>query len=134
MRAQIFCLSFSVAPGTAACISLTHEYPSAPEQLPLEAMLARLKPWLETPAQAKLGQNVKYDPCVRQPRDEVRGYRHDTLLQSYVLEVHKPHGLASLAERHVGRSGIHCEDLCGKGTSQIKFNQVGNRGASRTGV
>ncbi|MDP3606623.1 MAG: DNA polymerase, partial [Polaromonas sp.] len=44
--------------------------------------------------------------------------------QSYVLEVHKPHGLASLAERHVGRSGINYEDLCGKGAHQIKFNQV----------
>ena len=33
----------------------------------------------------------------------VQGYRHDTLLQSYVLEAHKPHGLESLAERHLGR-------------------------------
>jgi DNA polymerase-1 len=55
---------------------------------------------------------------------EVQGYAHDTMLQSYVLEVHKPHGLASLAERHVGRSGINYEDLCGKGAHQIKFNQV----------
>jgi len=46
---------------------------------------------------------------------EVQGYAHDTMLQSYVLEVHKPHGLASLAERHLGRSGISFEDLCGKG-------------------
>ena len=36
---------------------------------------------------------------------EVRGYAHDTMLLSYVLEVHKPHGLSSLAERHLGRSG-----------------------------
>ena len=55
---------------------------------------------------------------------EVQGYAHDTMLQSYVLEVHKPHGLASLAERHLGRSGINYEDLCGKGAHQIPFNQV----------
>ena len=55
---------------------------------------------------------------------EVRGYAHDTMLQSYVLEVHKPHGLSSLAERHLGRSGISFEDLCGKGAHQISFNQV----------
>jgi DNA polymerase-1 len=41
-----------------------------------------------------------------------------------VLEVHKPHGLASLAERHLGRKGIQYEDLCGKGVHQITFDQV----------
>jgi DNA polymerase-1 len=46
------------------------------------------------------------------------------MLQSYVLEVHKPHGLASLAERHLGRGGISYEDLCGKGAGQISFSQV----------
>ena len=28
---------------------------------------------------------------------------HDTMLQSYVLEAHKPHGLESLALRHLSR-------------------------------
>jgi DNA polymerase-1 len=128
MRAQIVGLSFSVAPGAAAYIPLAHDYagdPAVPQQLPLGEVLARLKPWLENPARAKLGQNIKYDRHVFANHDiEVRGYQHDTMLQSYVLEVHKPHGLASLAERHVGRSGINYEDLCGKGASQIKFNQV----------
>ena len=55
---------------------------------------------------------------------DVRGYVHDTMLQSYVLEVHKPHGLASLAERHLGRTGIDYETVAGKGAHQITFNQV----------
>jgi DNA polymerase-1 len=54
----------------------------------------------------------------------VRGYRHDTMLESYVLEAHKPHGLESLAERHLGRKGLSYEDLCGKGANQIPFAQV----------
>lgn len=125
MLAQIVGLSFSVTPGEAAYIPLTHDYPDAPAQLPRDEVLARLKPWLENPAKAKLGQHVKYDRHVFANHGiEVRGYVHDTMLQSYVLEVHKPHGLASLAERHVGRSGINYEDLCGKGAHQIKFNQV----------
>ena len=128
MQAQIVGLSFSVTPGAAAYIPLAHDYagdPGVPEQLPLGEVLARLKPWLENPAHAKLGQNIKYDRHVFANHGiEVQGYQHDTMLQSYVLEVHKPHGLASLAERHVGRSGINYEDLCGKGASQIKFNQV----------
>ncbi|MFN3569783.1 MAG: DNA polymerase I [Polaromonas sp.] len=125
MQAQIVGLSFSVEPGEAAYIPLTHDYPDAPAQLPQDEVLARLKPWLENPAKAKLGQHVKYDRHVFANHGiEVRGYAHDTMLQSYVLEVTKPHGLASLAERHVGRSGINYEDLCGKGAHQIRFNQV----------
>ncbi|MEO6018413.1 MAG: DNA polymerase I, partial [Polaromonas sp.] len=125
MLARIVGLSFSVTPGEAAYIPLTHDYPDAPAQLPIDEVLARLKPWLENPGKTKLGQHVKYDRHVFANHGiEVQGYAHDTMLQSYVLEVHKPHGLASLAERHVGRSGINYEDLCGKGAHQIKFNQV----------
>ena len=125
MLAQIVGLSFSVTPGEAIYIPLTHDYPDAPAQLPRDEVLARLKPWLEDGTRAKLGQHVKYDRHVFANHGiEVQGYAHDTMLQSYVLEVHKPHGLASLAERHTGRSGINYEDLCGKGVHQIKFNQV----------
>jgi DNA polymerase-1 len=125
MQAQIVGLSLCIKPGTAAYIPLAHDHPGAPAQLPLAEVLARLKPWLENPARPKLGQHIKYDRHVFANHGiEVQGYRHDTMLQSYVLEVHKPHGLASLAERHLGRSGISFEDLCGKGASQIKFNQV----------
>jgi DNA polymerase-1 len=125
MLAQIVGLSFSVTPGEAAYIPLTHDYPDAPTQLPLDEVLAKLKPWLENPSRPKLGQHVKYDRHVFANHGiEVQGYAHDTMLQSYVLEAHKPHGLASLAERHLGRSGINYQDLCGKGVHQIKFNQV----------
>ena len=125
MRAEIVGVSFSVVPGEAAYIPLAHNYPDAPAQLPRDEVLARLKPWLEDASKKKLGQHVKYDRHVFANHGvEVQGYAHDTMLQSYVLEVHKPHGLASLAERHLGRSGISFEDLCGKGAHQICFDQV----------
>ncbi|MGV3727607.1 DNA polymerase I [Hydrogenophaga sp.] len=125
MRAEIVGISFSVTPGEAAYIPLRHSGPDAPEQLPFDEVLAKLKPWLEDPKRLKLGQHVKYDRHVFANHGiEVQGYAHDTMLQSYVLEVHKPHGLASLAERHLGRQGINYEDLCGKGAHQIPFAQV----------
>jgi DNA polymerase I len=125
MQAQIVGLSFSTQPGEAAYIPLAHRYPDAPEQLPLDEVLAKLKPWLENPAHKKLGQHIKYDRHVFANHGiEVQGYAHDTMLQSYVLEVHKPHNLSSLAERHVGRKGITYEELCGKGAHQISFAQV----------
>ncbi|MDO9434804.1 DNA polymerase I [Hydrogenophaga sp.] len=125
MRAEIVGISFSVKPGEAAYIPLRHSGPDAPEQLPFDEVLAKLKPWLEDPQKLKLGQHVKYDRHVFANHGiEVQGYVHDTMLESYVLEVHKPHGLASLAERHLGRQGINYEDLCGKGAHQIPFAQV----------
>jgi DNA polymerase-1 len=125
MRAEIVGISFSVTPGEAAYIPLAHNYGDAPAQLPRDEVLAKLKPWLEDGSKKKLGQHVKYDRHVFANHGiEVQGYAHDTMLQSYVLEVHKPHGLASLAERHLGRSGISYEDLCGKGAHQIPFSQV----------
>jgi DNA polymerase I len=125
MRAEIVGISFSVRPGEAVYIPLMHAGPDAPEQLPRDEVLGRLKPWLEDPAAAKLGQHIKYDRHVFANHGiEVRGYTHDTMLQSYVLEVHKPHNLGSLGERHLGRSGITYEDLCGKGANQIPFAQV----------
>ncbi|MDH4464656.1 MAG: DNA polymerase I [Acidovorax sp.] len=125
MRAQIVGISFSVQAGEAAYIPLRHEGPDAPAQLPLDEVLARLKPWLQDPKHPKLGQHIKYDRHVFANHGiEVQGYAHDTMLQSYVLEVHKPHNLTSLAERHTGRKGITYEDLCGKGAHQIPFAQV----------
>lgn len=125
MRAELVGISLSVQPGEAAYIPLAHTGPEAPAQLPLLEVLERLRPWLEDARHAKLGQHIKYDRHVLANYGiEVRGYTHDTMLQSYVLEVHKPHNLASLAQRHLGRSGISYEDLCGKGVHQIPFAQV----------
>lgn len=125
MKAEIVGISLSVNPGEAAYIPLRHAGPDAPEQLPFDEVLARLRPWLEDAAKPKLGQHIKYDRHVfANAGIEVRGYVHDTMLQSYVLEVHRPHGLASLALRHTNRTGISYEDLCGKGAHQIPFAQV----------
>jgi DNA polymerase-1 len=125
MAARIVGISLSVSPGEAAYIPLCHSYAGAPDQLPMETVLTRLKPWLENADAPKLGQNIKYDSHVLANAGiTVRGYVHDTLLQSYVLEAHKPHSLDSLAQRHLGRMGLSYEDVCGKGAHQIPFAQV----------
>ncbi|MDZ7812533.1 MAG: DNA polymerase I [Ideonella sp.] len=125
MQARIVGISVAVEPGRAAYIPVAHDFPGAPDQLPLDEVLARLKPWLEDAAAAKVGQNIKYDLHVFANHGiTVRGYQHDTMLQSYVLEAHLKHGLESLAERHLGRKGLSYEELCGKGANQISFSQV----------
>ncbi len=125
MKAQIVGISFSVEPLEAAYIPLRHSYAGAPDQLPFDEVIARLRPWLENPKALKLGQNIKYDAhTFSNAGVEVQGYVHDTMLQSYVLEAHLKHSLESLAQRHLNRKGLSYEDLCGKGAHQIPFAQV----------
>lgn len=131
MRARIVGLSFAVQPGEAAYVPVGHAYADAPAQLPLSGVLERLKPWLEDQTCRKIGQHIKYDLHVFANHGiQVRGYVHDTMLQSYVLEAHLSHNLGSLAERHLGRRGIEYEQLCGKGAHQIPFAQVDVRRAT----
>ena len=125
MQAKIVGMSFSLEPGVAAYLPLAHHYAGAPDQLNLDAVLARLKPLLEDPAKAKVGQNLKYDWHVFMNHGiGLKGMAHDTLLQSYVLEAHERHDMDTLAARHLGESTIKYEEICGKGAGQIGFDQV----------
>lgn len=125
MQARLVGISLSIAPHTGAYIPLAHQYAGAPQQLNLDATLARLKPWLENILPRKLGQHLKYDAQVLANHGvKLRGIVHDTLLQSYVLEAHKPHGMDSLAERHLNYKTVAYEEVCGKGAKQICFDQV----------
>ena len=127
--ARIVGISFAVEPGEAAYIPLAHDYTGAPAQLPRDEVLARLRPWFGSSQHAKVGQNLKYDQHVLANHElTLAGVAHDTLLQSYVLESGKSgvrgHDLGQLALRHLGLESIAYEDLCGKGASQIGFDQV----------
>jgi len=125
MSAKIVGLSFSIEAGSAAYLPLTHDYFDAPQQLPFAETLALFKPILENPSIQKVGQNLKYDKHVLANHGiKLNGIRDDTMLQSYVLESHRTHGMDDLAERHLGVETIHFEDVAGKGAKQVSFNQV----------
>ena len=125
MAARLVGLALSVEAGEACYIPLAHRYPGAPDQLGLEATLARLKPWLESERHAKLAQHAKFDCHVLANHGiTVRGIAHDTLLASYVLESHQRHDMDSLALRHLGAQTILYEQVAGKGASAIGFDQV----------
>jgi DNA polymerase-1 len=109
----------------ACYIPLAHRYPGVPEQLPFDATLRRLQPWLQSEQHKKVGQHLKYDAHVFANHGiRLGGIAHDTMLQSYVLEAHRSHNMDDLAERHLGRATITYEQVCGKGASQIGFDEV----------
>ncbi|WP_241292299.1 DNA polymerase I [Burkholderia stabilis] len=125
MLARLVGLSFSVEPGKAAYLPVAHRGPDMPEQLPIDEVLARLKPWLESADHKKVGQHLKYDAQVLANYDiALNGIEHDTLLESYVVESHRTHDMDSLALRHLGVKTIKYEDVAGKGAKQIGFDEV----------
>ncbi|MBU0690020.1 MAG: DNA polymerase I [Gammaproteobacteria bacterium] len=125
MVAQLVGISLAITPHEAAYLPLAHHYPGAPDQIGFDRALAMLKPWLESDAHKKLGQNLKYDQHIFANHGiALRGIAEDTLLQSYVIESHKPHEMGNLALRHLGMSTISYTDVAGKGAKQIGFDQV----------
>ena len=113
MLAKIVGMSFSVEAGSAAYLPLTHDYFDAPEQLNFAETLAKIKPILESETIKKVGQNMKYDQHVLANHGvALNGIAHDTMLQSYVFESHKTHGMDELAERHLGIVPISFEASC----------------------
>jgi DNA polymerase-1 len=125
MTAKLVGMSFSVKSGEAAYLPLTHDYFDAPVQLPFAETLAKIKPILESTNIKKVGQNLKYDKHILANHGvALNGIAHDTLLQSYVLESHRSHGMDDLAMRHLGLQTISFEQVAGKGAKQVSFNQV----------
>ncbi len=125
MQAKLVGLSFAVADGEAAYLPLAHRYAAVPQQLTFDEALAKLKPWLESPRHAKVGQNLKYDMHVLANHGlRLEGVAHDTLLESYVVESDKGHDMDSMALRHLGITTIKYDEVTGKGASRIGFEQV----------
>ncbi len=125
LTAQLVGLSLSVEADKAAYIPVSHTYAGAPAQLSTDHVLSVLRGWLQNPQRPKLGQNLKYDKHVFANHGvALNGIEHDTLLQSYVLESHRPHDMDDLAMRHLEVKTISYDDVTGKGASRISFEQV----------
>jgi len=126
MEAELVGISLSVEPGKAAYVPLAHDYPGAPDQLPRDEVLGKLKTWLEDPAQKKLGHHLKYDAHIFARYDiALAGMAFDSMLESYVLNsVATRHDMDSTARHYLGRETIHYEDVAGKGAKQLTFNQI----------
>ena len=125
MTAEIVGISVAIEPATGCYIPFGHRYAGAPSQLDAHDVLRALAPWLENPQRVKLGQNLKYaQHALANHRIELRGCAHDTELESYVLESHKPHDLDSLARRHLDLPTIGYDTVTGRGARRISFEQV----------
>ena len=124
MSAQLVGISFSPAAGEAYYIPVGHIGLGQIEQLPLEEVIARLKPLLEDNASAKLTHNGKYDTTVLAEYGiEVKNLAFDSMLAAYLLG-EKSIGLKTLAFSKLAIEMTPISDLIGSGAKQIPMSQV----------
>jgi DNA polymerase I len=142
MRARLVGFSMSVEPGQACYVPVGHGAPAgqgsldldaqakpaeAPKQIPLERVMALLRPLLADPGVLKIGHNIKYDMLVlaRPPYNAPIAPVDDSMLFSYVLDAGKnAHNMDDLARLHLGVETIKYEDVAGSGKAQVTFDQV----------
>jgi len=126
ISAEIVGISVAIQPYEAFYIPLSHSYISAPAQLPINLVISMLKPVLENPSIAKIGQNIKYDyQVLRRYGVEIAGISFDTMIASYILNPSsRGHDLDSMAMTFLNHKMIPIEELIGKGKEQITMSEV----------
>ena len=119
MIAQPVGLSFSMAPGEAYYIPVGHIGLERIKQLPIEDVIAKLKPVFEDAKLAKIAQNGKYDMEILVGQGvEVKNLTFDTMIAAYLLG-EKSIGLKALAFSKLGIEMTPITDLIGSRAKQI---------------
>ncbi len=134
MKAKLVGISLSTAPNLACYIPLLHRQggddlfgSEALEegQLPLDEVLAEIKPMLEDASVLKIGQNMKYDAKIFARYGVEVAPIDDTMLMSYAMNAGlHGHGMNALSERYLAHEPIAIKELIGSGKSQVTFDQV----------
>jgi DNA polymerase-1 len=126
MRARIVGISLCAREGAAAYIPVGHSYLGVPAQLPLDEVLAALRPVLSDPKVGKVGQNATYDALIlRRHGAEVSPVVFDTMVGAYLIDPDQgPFDLKTLSKKWLSHDMIHYEDVAGKGKGQLGFEEV----------
>ena len=128
--AKLAGISLATAPNRACYIPVGHSgadlYSEAPNQLPMELVLRKIKPLLEEQAVLKIGHNLKYDWVMFDKLGIHVAPVDDTMVMSFDLDAGRSfgHGLEELAKIHFDHECIPFKQLCGTGAKQITFDKV----------
>ena len=129
--ARLVGISLATAPNKACYIPIGHGlaggdmFAEAPAQLPMDVVLAALKPLLEDASVLKIAHNLKYDWVMFAKAGIIIAPYDDTLVMSFDLDAGRSgHGLDELAKTHFEHECISFKSVCGTGQKQITFDQV----------
>ena len=124
MSARLVGLSFSPAPGEAYYVPVGHVGLDPIGQLPLEEVIAKLKPLLEGRKLAKQAHNGKYDMTVLAEYGvTVQNLTFDSMIAAYLLG-EKSMGLKNLAFAKLAIEMTPISELIGSGAKTIPMSQV----------
>ncbi len=131
VSAKLVGISLATGPNAACYIPLGHGgtdmFAEKPEQLPLDTVIAKLKPLLADDSVLKVGQNLKYDMTVLARHGLTIAPFDDTIVMSFDLDAGKSlagHGMDEAARVHLDHACIAFKDVVGSGKSQISFAEV----------
>ena len=123
MRAQLVGLSFATAPGCAWYVPVGH---AEGEQLPLEPVLAAVRPLFESPEIAKCAHNANYDMTVLSNHGvRFANVDFDTMIAAHLLgRSYNQLGLKDLSLNELGHEMTQIKELIGRGRKQVTFDKV----------
>ena len=121
MKADLVGLSFATEPGKAWYVPVGHR---EGKQLPMEQVLAQLKPIMESPQVSKVAHNCTFDMTVlEQLGIRTQGMDFDTMVASQ-MSGKKTIGLKELVLDVLGVEMTKISDLIGTGSKQITFDRL----------
>ncbi len=131
MQAEIIGMSFAYEADSAAYVPIGHTEESLIDenklidgQLDLQEVFDLVIPVINNPEVELIGQHFKYDMNVLSNYGIEIINKHDTLMESYVLDTNGRHDMDTLAMKYLGEQTTKYEEICGKGAKQIPFARV----------
>ncbi|MFC1961770.1 DNA polymerase I [Chloroflexota bacterium] len=124
MRAQLVGISLAAVPGEAYYLPVGHTGLDEIRQLPLEEVIAGLKPVLESEKIAKIAHNGKYDMTILAGNGiRVSNLTFDSQVAAHLLG-ESSLGLKTLAFTKLGIEMTPISELIGTGAKQLSMAQI----------
>jgi DNA polymerase-1 len=122
-KADLVGISLAIREGQGYYIPVGHV---AGNNLPLEKVIAALKPSMTDAKIGKVAHNAKYDYIIFARYGlTISPLTFDTMLAEFIIDPSSRHlGLKNLAFVRLGEEMIHIEELIGKGKKQISMAEV----------
>ncbi len=116
---RIVGLSFTCEEERSWYVPIAHFYLGVPQQLPLNTVLAALKPLLADESKPKIIQDSKADFVLLERHGvEVKGFVSDPMLAGYLLNPERPtQTLADLSKDMLEHKTIAFEEVAGRGSA-----------------
>jgi DNA polymerase I len=133
-HARLVGISMAMEKNSAYYVPVGHDANSPLyHNLPIGDTLKELREIIESPAIAKIGQNLKYDCQIfKNYGVHMAGIVFDSMIAAYIIDPGtRRYSLDALALERLGMETIPIESLIGKGKNQASFSTVAIESAAR---